>query len=166
MTSSQAVFARMRRSSGGAAAFDVLDVELDPLLPGDPGPALDLGPTGDPGAHLVAAVLDRRVLGDLRRDRRPRPDDRHLAAQDVDEVGDLVERGAAQEATCAGDPGVVAGDRGADPDRVGAERHRAQLEQLELGAAEADAALPVDDRAAAAELDRDRGDQQDGREKH
>ena len=91
----------MRRSRRGAAAVDVLDVELDPLLPGDPGAALDLGPAGDPRAHLVAAVLARRVVLDLGGDRRARADDRHLAAQDVDQVGDLVERGAAQEAAGA-----------------------------------------------------------------
>ena len=80
----------------------------------------------------MAAVLARRVVVDLGRDRRARADDRHLAAQDVDQVGDLVERGAAQEAAGAGDPRVVAGDDRADPDRVGAGDHRAQLQHLEL----------------------------------
>ena len=77
MTSSQAVFARMRRSRPASAAVDVLDVELDPLLPGDARPALDLGPAGDPRADLVAAALAGGVVVDLSRDRRPRPDYRH-----------------------------------------------------------------------------------------
>ena len=101
MRTSQAVRARMRRSRASAAVVDVPDVELDPLLPGDAGAALDLGPAGDPRADLVAAALARRVVVDLGRDRRARADDRHLAAQDVDQVGDLVERGAAQEAAGA-----------------------------------------------------------------
>src|SRR5262249_14289587 len=75
----------------GRAVLDVPDVELDPRLPGDPGAALDLGPAGDPGADLVAPPLPRRVVVDLGRDRRARADDRHLAAQDVDQVRDLVE---------------------------------------------------------------------------
>src|SRR5258707_8567458 len=134
---------------------DVPDVELDPLLPGDAGAALDLGPAGDPGQHLVAAALARGVVADLGGDGRARADDRHLATEDVDQVGHLVERGAAEEAAGAGDRGIVAGDDHADADRVGALDHRPQLQHLELGAAEADAALPVEDRAAAAELDRD-----------
>src|SRR5829696_9538715 len=66
--------------------------------------------------------------------------------------------------SCRRHPRVVAADRDADADRVGAELHRPQLEQLELGAVEADAALPIDHRPAAAQLDRNRGDQQDRRE--
>ena len=103
-----------------------------------------------PGQHLVAAFLVRGVVVDLGLDRRAGADDRHLAAEDVDQVGDLVERGAAEEAAGAGDPRVVAVDDLADPDRVGALDHRPQLPHLELAAAEADAALAVDDRAAAA----------------
>ena len=91
----------MRSVEGGAAVVDVLDVELDPLLPGDAGAALDLGPAGDPGQDLVAAALARGVVVDLGGDGRARADDRHLAAQDVDQVRDLVERGAAEEAAGA-----------------------------------------------------------------
>src|SRR5262249_2379765 len=111
-----------------AAVVDVVDVELDPLLPGDAGAALDLGPAGDARADLVAAALVRRVIDHLGRDRRAGADDRHLAAQDVEQVGDLVERGAAQDAAGSGDARVVAGDHGSDPDRVGALDHRAQLQ--------------------------------------
>ena len=63
---------------------DVPDVELDPLLPGDAGAALDLRPAGDPGANLVTAVLVRGEVGDLGGDGRAGTDDRHLAAKDVD----------------------------------------------------------------------------------
>ena len=101
MTRSQSGLGEDAGVEGGRAVVDVPDVELDPLLPGDAGAALDLGPAGDPGPDLVAAVLARRVVVDLGGDRRARADDRHLAAQDVDQVGDLVERGAAQEAAGA-----------------------------------------------------------------
>ena len=42
----------------------------------------------------VAAALAIGVLRDLHGDRGPGPDDRHVAADDVDEVRDLVERRA------------------------------------------------------------------------
>src|SRR4051794_30217677 len=106
----------------------------------------------------------RGVVVDLGLDRRARADDRHLAAEDVDEVGDLVERGAAEEPTGSGDARVVAVDDFADADRVGALDHRPQLPHLELAAAEADAALAVDDGAAAGQLDRDRGEEEERRE--
>src|SRR5712672_911640 len=71
---------------GGAAVLDVPDVELDPLLPGNAGTALHLGPPGDPGQDLVAAALARGVVEDLGGDRGTGADDRHLAAQHVDQV--------------------------------------------------------------------------------
>ena len=49
---------------GGAAAFDVIDIELDPLLPGNAGASLHLGPAGDAGADLVAAMRRKHGLGD------------------------------------------------------------------------------------------------------
>ena len=49
MTSSQVGLGEDAQVEAEAAAIDVLDVELDPLLPGDPGAALDLGPAGQPG---------------------------------------------------------------------------------------------------------------------
>ena len=64
---------------------------------GSVGAAVDLRPAGDPGLDREAAALALRVLRDLHRDRRARADDRHLAAQHVDEVRQLVERRAAQE---------------------------------------------------------------------
>src|ERR1051326_9356920 len=73
---------------GGAATLDVPEVELDALLPGNAGATADLGPAGDPGQDVVATALARRVVPHLRRDRRARPADRHLAAQDIEEVGD------------------------------------------------------------------------------
>src|SRR4051794_2271018 len=69
--------------------LDVPDVELDPLCPGQGGTAVDLRPPRDSGLHLEAAPLPRRVLLHLVAKRRPRPDDAHLAAQDVPELGQL-----------------------------------------------------------------------------
>ena len=49
-------------------------------------------------------ALDQAVLVD---DQGPGADQRHVAAQDVQQLGKLVERGAPQEAADAGDAGVV-----------------------------------------------------------
>ena len=87
--------------------------------------------------------------------RRARADDRHLAAEHVDEVGQLVERRAAQQPPDPGDARVAGVDREAGADVLGAGDHRAQLEHLELAAVAADAALAVDRPAARLEADGD-----------
>src|SRR3954454_7298700 len=73
------------------AMLDVPDVELDPLLPGDAGAAVDLRPAGDPRAQVEAPSLARRIELDLCREGRAWADDPHLAAQHVDQVRELVE---------------------------------------------------------------------------
>src|ERR1043166_1717307 len=72
-------------------AVDVHQIELNPLLVGAPTAAADLPQAGDArlrgeAAHLVATGELREVaLQD-----RPRSDDAHVAAQDVDELGQLI----------------------------------------------------------------------------
>ena len=60
--------------------------------------------------------------------RRARADDRHLAAQDVDEVRQLVDRGPPQDRADAGDARVALVHRQAGAHALGAVDHRAQLE--------------------------------------
>ena len=98
------------------------------------------------------------VLVDLVTERRTRPDDRHVAAHDVPELRQLVQRQPAQDPADTRDPRVSAVDRvpGAEP--LGADDHRAQLEELEVEAVLADARLPVEDGPTVLELDRERGD--------
>ena len=102
-----------------------------------------------PGLDGEPPALAVGVLRDLHRDRRPRADDRHLAAQDVDQVRQLVERGAAQERADAGDARVALVDRHAGAHVLGARDHRAQLEHVERLAVAADAPLAVDRVARA-----------------
>src|SRR5215211_4445932 len=80
----------------GRAMLDVPDVQLDPLLPGDPGAAVDLSPSRDAGRHVQPAALMGRVQLDLRLQGRARADDGQVAAEDVEEVRQLVEREPAQ----------------------------------------------------------------------
>src|SRR5712671_3513585 len=64
------------------AVFDVPEVELDPLGPGELRAAMDLRPAGDPRLDVEPVSLALVVLLDLVTQGRTRPDQRHLAADD------------------------------------------------------------------------------------
>src|SRR4030088_2961059 len=68
------------RVERGRAGLYVIEVELDALAPGQGGASVDLRPTGDPGPDREPPALALGVLGDLRRDRWARADERHLTA--------------------------------------------------------------------------------------
>jgi hypothetical protein len=146
--------------------LDVPEVQLDALRPRQGGTAVDLGPAGDPGADRQPSQLALGVLRDLVRQRRARPDDRHLPAQDVDEVRQLVERRAAQELADPRDARVALVDGQAGADVLGAGDHRAQLEDVELVAVLADAPLAVDHAAARLQPDRQRREREQRRRQH
>src|SRR5215204_5572463 len=103
---------------------DVPDVELDPLVPRQRGAAVHLRPARQPRLHLEPAPLRRRVLLDLVAERRPRPDDRHVSAEDVPELRELVQRQPAQHAADARDPRVADVDRVTRALPLGADAHR------------------------------------------
>src|ERR687887_2433174 len=147
----------------GGAVVDVPAVELDPVLPRQLRATVDLRPARQARLDLEPAALSRRVALDLVGKRRARADQAHLPAQDVPELRDLVEREAAQKAADARDPRVALVDRPAGPLRLGADDHRPQLEQLEVGSVLPDAPLPVEDRSAVVELDRKRGQREQRR---
>src|SRR4051812_9528194 len=130
------------------AMLDIPDVELDALIPRHARAAVDLRPAGDPRLDVEPASLSRRVLLDLVRERGTGADQAHVSAHHIPELRDLVDRQAAQDAAGARDPRVtfVHGITGALA--LGADLHRAELHQLELPAAQADAPLPVQHRPA------------------
>ena len=80
--------------------------------------AVDLRPAGQPGTDGEALPLPLGVPLDLVAERRPRPDHRHLAAHDVPELRQLVDRGSAEQAPDACDACVAAIDRGIDDHRA------------------------------------------------
>src|SRR5437588_6332218 len=130
------------------AVLDVPDVELDPFRPWQRGASVHLRPAGDPGLHVEPVPLAVVVLLDLVAERRPRADHAHLAADDVPELRQLVEGQSAEQLADARDPRVAAVDGRAGADRLRADDHRPQLEELELGAVLADPPLPEADGPA------------------
>ncbi len=131
------------------AVLDVPDVELDPLGPRERGAAVDLRPARQPGLDLEPAALALGVALDLVGERRARADEAHLAAQHVPQLGQLVDRGLAQQVADARDARVALVDRVARALGVGVDDHRAQLQHLERLAVAADALLAEEDRPAS-----------------
>jgi hypothetical protein len=154
--------------------IDVLHIEVHPLLEGDLAPAAHLPHAGDPRAHREAAALPRLVLRDLARDRRPRADDGHLAAQHVDELRQLVDAELAHEPADRGDPRIVLDlehraallvlllERRAQ--LLGVHDHRPELEHVEEAAVQPDALLLEEHRPARGGLDRDRDGHEERRQ--
>src|SRR4051812_13775293 len=153
--------------------LEVVEVEADEVVEAERDPARDLPEPGHPRQHEVALavpVLELDVVADRQ---RPRPDEAHLGAQDVQHLRDLVERVLAQEGADAGRTRVVLDleerarglvrvlERGLA--RRGVDVHRAELEHPELALAEPDAAVAIEDRAGRVEF-HGRGDQQPERQ--
>ena len=108
------VMAMMTRSSQQRLALDVFDVERHAAAHqlgrvDRPARAVDRRPAGHAGLHAVAVGVFGDQLGALRLAGlhadgvRARADQRHLALQHVEELRQLVEAGAADEAADAGD---------------------------------------------------------------
>jgi sugar O-acyltransferase (sialic acid O-acetyltransferase NeuD family) len=139
-----------------APVVDVLDVEGEFLLPGQGIAPADLGQTGDPGLHLVAAGLLGRVAVEVAHEQRAGPHERHVALQDVQERGELVDAGGAEEAAERGDAVGVGGQAVLARLRL---PHRAELVEVEGLAVEARALLAKEDWAAVGDADRGGGPQ-------
>src|SRR3712207_1647163 len=92
---------------GEGPVLHVAHVQLHGLVPAQVRATADLPQAGDPGLDEEPAVHVRPVLLDLPVDVRPRPDERHLALEDVDELRELVERVPAEEAAHGGDARVL-----------------------------------------------------------
>src|SRR4051812_44000632 len=144
------------------AVLDGPHVQLDPLGPGQGRAAVDLRPAGDPREDVEAATLAVGVLLDLVAQRRSGADHGHVPPDDVPELRQLVERQPPQHAADAGDARIALVHGPPRALRLRADDHRAQLQQLEVTPVLADARLPVEDGAAVLELDRRRGDRQQG----
>lgn len=78
---------------------DIPDVELEFLMPADGVAAVTLRPAGDAGAYFVASGLLCRVEGEVFHQEWTRADERHVAFEDIPELGELVDGCGADEAS-------------------------------------------------------------------
>ena len=67
----------------------------------------DLPEAGDAGEHEVALAVPVLEHLEVALGKRPRPDQRHVAAQHVHQLGKLVEREAPQQSPHPGQAGVL-----------------------------------------------------------
>ena len=117
-------------------------------------PAADLGEAGQTRAHAMARRvvrrdhLERLAAGARARSMRPWPDQRHVAAQHVEELRQFIERCAPQEGAHTCHPLVVARCLRQPAWFRCVVAHRAELPHLEADIGEADAALAEQDGAA------------------
>ena len=140
---------------GRGAIEERLRMRVVVEAPGAGHPRLD--PQGLHVLRSVGAVDDLRGLG-------PRPDDRHLAPQHVQELGQLVQLAAPQEGAEREEAKVARrGDHASLRPRPVV--HRPELEHREGPAVEADALRAVEDRPRAAQPDAER-DQREQRADH
>ena len=128
-----------------------------------------------PGLTCEPELVLRRVALDEVELLRPRADDRHVAAQDVDQLRQLVDARPAQHPADARHARVglelehrvrelVEADELREP-RLGVSHHRAELEHLERPRPLAAAGLAEEDRQAGIEQDREPGEQEE-RKRH
>ena len=129
----------------------VFEVELHPVLEPDIVPSVDLPQAGDPRLHGKPASLPGLVFFDLIRHRRTGADEAHVAEENVEKLGQLVEAELPHDPAERRDPLGLLGpefrrvhlvhvvDLGKDI--VGALPHRPELVEGELPAVEPEALL-------------------------
>ena len=108
--------------------IDVLYIIFEFLFPGNGITAIDLGQTTESRTHIMAMFLFRIVSGQISHQQGSRPYHGHVALEDVEEFGELVEAGAAQEPAVGGQAHVV-GEQ--FPAGVALVCHGAELDELE-----------------------------------
>lgn len=86
---------------------DVPEIVGEFPLPIEAVASVHLRPAGDSGADVVTAHLFRRVAAEICSEQRTRPDQAHLAAEHVDQLGKFVQAAAAQKVSEAGPALVV-----------------------------------------------------------
>ena len=106
----------------------VPDIKAELLFPGDGIASIDLGPAAEAGLHIEAASLLGRVKREVLHQEGPGADEAHLAAQDVEQLGQFIDGGGAQPSTERCEP-LGIGEQGAAA--IAGVGHRAELQQPE-----------------------------------
>ena len=140
---------------------DVPGVHLDAFVVGRVAAAAGLPHAGNARADHVEVFDVRAVFGDFGLDDGPRADEAHFPFEDVEELGQFVEAGLAQESTAPGDARIVLQFEFCFPFfaglgiaceeffqfHVGIDAHAAEFVAVEFFAVPADTAVFEDDRS-------------------
>src|SRR5258708_2068711 len=121
---------------------------------------IDLRPSGDAGADAMALAVVRNLLAERLYELgtfRARPDNRHLALQNIVKLRQLIEAYPADESANGGHAGVVFLRPNGAGARFRVQSHGAELINGEVLTLQPYANLPVQDRAARGEPDGERG---------
>jgi len=154
-----------------APVFDVLDVQPGDLVEiRDPVPPADLPKTREPGLDADPLAMPVLVLLDLVRGRGPGPDEAHLAAENVPELGEFVKARFPQEPSDPCDPGILPDLKHGAVHLVllqqfffpgfGVGVHRTELPARENAPVFPDPFLSEENRTGGVDLDRD-GDERE-----
>src|SRR3990172_97811 len=142
---------------GQGPVFNVVEVALDPLLErGIAPPAVYLGPPGNPCLHLVPEHIFGDPLSKLLDEDRPfraGTHQAHLAPQDIEQLGQLIQRGQAQHGANRRSAPVVAGCPNRPGVTLSVVSHGSELQHLKRPAVEAHPLLAVEDRTGRRQLD-------------
>ena len=154
--------------------INILEIEAHPFLEGQVVTPADLPETGAAGAHGEAAALPVFIFGDLGGDGGAGAHEGHIAHEDVPQLGQLIERIAAQPAAHGGDARVVLDlEHGAgdfvelfefSADLLGVGDHGAELDHVEFAAAQGAAPLCKENGAGRGEADGERNAEEQRRE--
>lgn len=154
--------------------LNIFQVEFQPFFKGQIAAAGDLPDAGDARLDTEPFTLDAAIEQvDIALGHRPGADQAHLAAEDVDQLRQLIDTGFTEESARSGDSRVVF-DLEDRPFRLvemfdfgksglGIDMHRAELEHREDVFAQADPLLDEKDRAGGVEFDR-QGDEEKERD--
>ena len=134
-------------------------VEGELLLPGEGVAPVHLRPAGDAGQHFVAARLLGGVAVEVLHQQRARTDQAHVAFEDVEEFGEFIQAGGAQEAPEAGEALLVGQQAAIGVAQVA---HGAEFVELEDPAVQPGARLAEEHRVTKEDQDQDVQKQQDG----
>jgi len=136
------------------------DIQFEFLFPRNGVAAVDLRPPGDAGTYRMTAGLFGRVPIQVAHKQRPRPNQAHVALDDVPQLGQFVQAGAPQK-LAKGRQAIGIGQQGAGG--IAGIGHRAEFDHGEGLATETGALLAEEDWST--EFDA-HGNAQDADERH
>ena len=139
---------------------DVPDIVFEFLFPGDGVAAVDLRPACNAGPYLVSAVLEVVVQGQVAHQQGAGAHQAHIAPEHVDQLGQLIEAGRAQEVAEPGLPLFVGQQHAL---RIAGIGHRAELDHPERLAVPSRPLLGEEHRPAQLPGNQQGQHQQDGR---